>query len=565
MAELSALFGLPQTATVEELRRRAALKFNHYFPDCTDRCQRDSTNPLDHVEIDGSPRFCRKGYHKHIVWMHAGSAYPERLFLAANQIGKTEAAAFEVTCHLTGLYPHWWEGKRFPKATEWWLAGDTMLSTRNVLQVAMMGKIEGVETETWTGMLPDHLVHDYTRKSGGVSLCIDKVWVRHHDADGEFDGTYSTLEFLSYDQGRKVFQGTGRDGIWLDEEPPDPPRDVESGESNDIYSECLLRTITRDGIVIATFTPLRGLTPFVQRYLDDAVMPGTEGELLPANKVMWDADSQQAQDAATRAADADREQPKVITRFIQGATWDDAPHLSEKRKAQLWASIPVWARDARAKGIPQLGAGAVFPFPESHVKVPDYEPAPGKTGYPRHWRRGFGMDTALSGTTAIVWAYMDPETQVVTIYAVYKRSQAETAVHAQALKDRGLWIPGVGDAAGVVDHDRTRFVDRYRQHGIDLELPDKSVESGVQDVYDAISQGRLKVHASCAAWFAEFRVYRRDEKGRIVKHNDHLMDATRYLIRSGIQRMKVQPEDPVPEERYRQFEEGSSASLGWMG
>jgi hypothetical protein len=29
-------------------------------------------------------------------------------------------------------------------------------------------------------------------------------------------------------------------------------------------------------------------------------------------------------------------------------------------------------------------------------------------------------------------------------------------------------------------------------------------------------------------WLSEFRIYRRDEKGKIVKQNDHLMDATRY-------------------------------------
>jgi hypothetical protein len=34
-------------------------------------------------------------------------------------------------------------------------------------------------------------------------------------------------------------------------------------------------------------------------------------------------------------------------------------------------------------------------------------------------------------------------------------------------------------------------------------------------------------------FFNEYRLYRRDENGRIVKKHDHLMDVMRYLVRSG--------------------------------
>jgi phage terminase large subunit-like protein len=261
-----------------ELHRRKSQKFAAYFPDCQKECDPKSPFQEDHVGL------CRALYKPHIQFMDAGAEHHERLFLAANQIGKTECAGYEMTAHLTGKYPHWWKGRRFTKPVEAWLAGDTMLSTRNVLQVAMMGKVEGVETRTWTGMIPAELVVSITRKSGGVALCIDKVWVQH------VSGGTSTMEFLSYDQGRKVFQGTGRDVIWLDEEPPDPPLARGEGgseESNDIYTECLLRTITRDGLVLATFTPLRGLTPFVDGYLKSAVMPDSEGEVRNASDVVF--------------------------------------------------------------------------------------------------------------------------------------------------------------------------------------------------------------------------------------------------------------------------------------
>ena len=41
---------------------------------------------------------------------------------------------------------------------------------------------------------------------------------------------------------------------------------------------------------------------------------------------------------------------------------------------------------------------------------------------------------------------------------------------------------------------------------------------------------------------AEYRIYRRDEKGKIVKSMDHLMDAMRYLCASLVDVASTQPQ-----------------------
>ena len=52
--------------------------------------------------------------------------------------------------------------------------------------------------------------------------------------------------------------------MWLDEEVP-----------QDIYSECVMRTATTRGIVLATFTPLKGISELVRHFLQQAgEMPG---------------------------------------------------------------------------------------------------------------------------------------------------------------------------------------------------------------------------------------------------------------------------------------------------
>jgi hypothetical protein len=147
-----------------------------------------------------------------------------------------------------------------------------------------------------------------------------------------------------------------------------------------------------------------------------------------------------------------------------------------------------------------------------------------------HWPRGYGLDTDQgAGCTACVWGARNKDTDTVYIYDCYKRSRAELAIHIEAVKSRGEWIPGVADAAALIvtQNDAQQIINLYRQAGVNIQLPDKAVEAGIEKAWQLLSSGKLKVLSTCAQWFEEFRVYRRDEKGRIVKQNDHLMDATR--------------------------------------
>jgi phage terminase large subunit-like protein len=448
-----------------------------------------------------------------------------------------------------------------------------MLTTRDILQKALLGAHEGVPVKEWTGMIPARYVIDVTRRSGGITNCIDTIHVRHKAG-------VSRLSFLSYDMGRRVFQGFDCDGFWIDEEPPDPAERSEAmaAGSGDIYGECLLRTMTTDGIVVATFTPLRGWTPFMRNYFAAAMMPGTEGDAeidVPAKTAVTST----IEGAAAEADESDfavhsdkvvvsaAENPYAVVqpRFIIGATWDDAPHLTAKVKAQQWASMLPYQRAARTQGIPQLGAGAVYPIDEKDITSPDF-------AIPEHWWRGFGMDVGGGAKpTAACFCALNPDDRVLYVTSVYKRASNEPSLHAAAMKERMIrptgWLwPGVGDAAALImtDHDAEQLVYVYRRLGLNLFLPDKAVETGISDLWDLMVTGRFKVFASCQAWFDEFRMYRRDARGRVVKSNDHLMDSTRYMARSGIVRMKRKP-PKAGEGENKLLSFDRNAQQGWMG
>lgn len=440
-------------ALAEKERRARERKILGYYPE---------TGPLR-----------RELYPKHLSFFEAGTRYRERLMMAANRVGKTEGVGgYEVVLHLTGRYPDWWTGRRFGHSIKAWAAGDTSKTVRDILQEKLLGPVG----QFGTGLIPKE---DIIRTSSkpGVADAVEIIYVRH------VSGGESKIVLKSYDQKRESFQGSEQDLIWLDEEPP-----------LDIYTECLLRTMTTNGLILLTFTPLMGMSETVMAF-------------MPSGEI------------------AERDDG---TKYVVMATWDDVPHLDPKTKEELWNSIPPFQRDARAKGVPQLGAGAIYPVPESDIVVQDFP-------IPDHWKRVFGMDVGWN-RTAVIWGAIDPDSDTLYLYSEHYRGQAEPVVHAEGIKSRGDWIPGVIDPAsrGRTQDDGMQLFNRYKQLGLDLTTAKNSVETGLYDVWQRMSSGKLKVFKSLGNWLQEFRLYRRDDKGRVVKDNDHLMDATRYLVVSGI-------------------------------
>lgn len=213
--------------------------------------RRAQTRKLFSLYPDEGPRR-RELYKKHLEFFNAGSIHQERAAIAANRCGKTTMSCYETTLHLTGIYPEWWDGKRFDHPVDWWAAGDTSETTRDILQFEFLGHVG----QFGTGMIPkDTLIGDPTRRRG-IPDAIDTIRVKHAA------GGISSLGFKSYDQGREKFQGTARHGISLDEEP-----------SAAIYYECLARLMTTNGIMICTFTPLRGISDIVFRFMPELAPP----------------------------------------------------------------------------------------------------------------------------------------------------------------------------------------------------------------------------------------------------------------------------------------------------
>lgn len=245
-------------ALLEERERRQAQRlFYALYPEQDTPWQGPSV--LGGLVERGQILHARHKYPKHMEFFEMGAKYRERCFLAGNRVGKTfGGGGYEVACHLTGLYPDWWTGRRFEHPVSVWAAGDTYETTRDIIQLTLLGEVtyDGArKIVDGRGIIPGHLLGEPTWRSGVQNL-VDTISVRH------VSGGRSLLGLKSYDQGRRAFQGTGKHVIWLDEEPP-----------MDVYNECLIRTATLDGIVMLTFTPLSGLSEVVLSFMPSDQRP----------------------------------------------------------------------------------------------------------------------------------------------------------------------------------------------------------------------------------------------------------------------------------------------------
>lgn len=461
-------------------------------------------NKIDALFPEKGP-YRREHYPKHVAFMKAGKRFQERAFVAANRTGKTLTGGYEMACHLTGLYPDWWEGRRFLNAVDAWAAGISNQSTKEIQQYELLGDI----TDLGSGLIPKSCIHVkedgtlHVTKKPGVADAVETVYVQH------VSGGISRCTFKSYEQGRIAFQGTKKQVIWLDEEPTDPG----------VYSECLTRLMDKynPGLIYCTFTPLFGLSEVVLSFLPDGNFP------------------------------RDGIHPQFTQKYVVNVDWSEVPHLDETQKANILASYSRHERDARSKGIPSLGAGAIYPYLEENITCDPFQ-------IPSYWPKVYGMDTGWN-KTAVLWGAMDPDTKIIYLYSEHYQSEAHPAIHASAIKARGNWMIGAADPAGANLSDGKKIFDMYVEEGLDLVKADKrDKEGGILKVGQLFESGQVKIFNTLKNTLSEIRVYRRDEKGEILKKNDHAMDAMRYLLTTGVDYMTT-PLDP--DEKVEDMSAGS--------
>ena len=259
-------------------------------------------------------------YPKQAEFFATGKTHKERAFFAANQIGKSQSAAYEIALHACGEYPENWPGRKFNKPVSILVLGETQRLVRDVCQTKLFGK-PGNKEEFGAGMVPkDRIDGDPVLGHGGEKDVYDHVRVKHAS------GGVSFVHFGTYQAGPQAVQGRTVDIVWLDEQPQDFR----------IYGEALARIVATNGFVMVTCTPLF-LGELALRFLNEPL--------------------------ATR----------TYTMFGYRDLPPDA-HIRPEDVPGILAGFPEHEREARGSGSPMMGEGRVYTAPEADI-IEDAKPS----------------------------------------------------------------------------------------------------------------------------------------------------------------------------------------------
>jgi phage terminase large subunit-like protein len=428
-------------------------------------------------------------YPKQAQFFETGLRHRERGMFAGTQLGKTESAAFEMSCHLTGEYPPDWPGRKFDRPVRAWAVGENQRMVRDIMQRKLCGEPGNVES-FGSGMIPkDRFAGDPTL-ARGESNAYDAVQIRHAS------GGISILKFRTYQAGQMALQGETLDLVWLDEEPSD----------YSVYSECLARVSATGGFLMITFTPLKGMSDISLRY---------RNEFSP-----------------------DRT-------FVQMGI-DDVPadgHMKPEDRARIVAGYPEHEREARSRGEPMLGEGKVYTAPESNL----IEDLGDLKALPRYWKWGYGMDLGIDHPWACILMVHDVDQDVIHIVAELRVSGQTPGQHfaliralEQRLFGRHMNIPiAWPHDGGTRDKGSGEPVKNlYKQYGLRMmaehaTLPNvkgpaaTSLEGGVAEIDLREKNGKWKVGRNCVCYLEERRLYHRKD-GEIVRLRDDVLAAARY-------------------------------------
>ena len=252
----------------------------------------------------------------------------------------------------------------------------------------------------------------------------------------------------------------------------------------------------------------------------------------------------------------------------------EVPHLSEKAINAALAIYPEHEQDAREHGIPGLGAGNIYRYPQSELFI---DPFPIPDHWPRAWSFdvGWNWTAALWFTKALAPLIGEEETRETQeernenpawttgryyIYAEYKKGKLEPHEHAKEIKvvHNGLPLPGVIDPSAnhPSKRDGKQLLKAYRSLGLMLTPATNSVTGGIVNVKNMLNSGQIKVFNTCTEFRKEYRHYRTDVSGHIIKRNDHLMDDLRYFVLSGFPLLHSGVKEPNAEKaKMRQREQ----------
>lgn len=411
----------------------------------------------------------------------------------------TIASTYETAYHLTGRYPKGWTGKVWTTPIIAMASGESWEQVAKTLQSKLLGCDDIKQSyKLGTGSIPREDIDSKSIRTDGANVLAIEVW---HVSGGK-----SKLYFSNYTQQVRHLQGFELDLVVLDEQPPD-----------EIFSELVVRTAQRNGQVMCSFTPLKGMSGLVRKF--------------------WDK--------------------------IEGYThvrvgWDDVPYknewdeefFSQKEREQLSRDFMPWERECRMNGTPLVGKGVVFPM----LEWPTYKAIDFDLMHNDKMERLISFDLGIrNDPTVISFFFRDPVAEVIYLHRQVTIPRGEVPdEYVHYLMDREskgvpIALPHDAGQAGrytlTEQSIRETFEDNYGLNCIPGAILNPANDQGkvtnhksygINIMRLGMERKTLMINESCNAFLDEARNYAIDEGGKFSDPDDHI-DSARIGILALVQ------------------------------
>lgn len=260
----------------------------------------------------------------------------------------------------------------------------------------------------------------------------------------------------------------------------------------------------------------------------------------------------------TKVADYYRRDP--AKRFYCFPT-NSNPHIPaswlESKKAELYArgDGDQWEREYMARDV-RGGKASIFPMLASSMICPHAQLMRELYRDRRKLQWILWADPAGASCFAVLFLAINPYSRrIYLLDEIYEQSQPEMTVgkigrRILSMRSDLMEMPEVEWRQGY-DEAETWFanemLDMFSEHFEPSQKARSDKTSGLALIKDALVSGLVTFSDRCAHLFWEMENYRKDDKGKIAKANDHLIDCFRYALDAANYTVKDQ-EEPLPPE-----------------
>lgn len=239
------------------------------------------------------------------------------------------------------------------------------------------------------------------------------------------------------------------------------------------------------------------------------------------------------------------------------------PHIDRewlgKKKAELYArgEGDVWEREYEARFI-KGGARRIFPMWNDSFIKPHKELMDSIARDKRRLEWFVWCDPAGASTFAVLFGAINIYTrQVYFLDEIYEQNQSEmTVAKIGARLEAKASELYLGEWRHGYDEAETWFANEMLEHfGLHMEPTQKAKNdkmTGLSLFKDIMLAGKLTVSDRCKKLVWEIDNYQKDDTGKIVKKNDHLLDCVRYILAASYYSLNESTEHrPEEDEMWR--------------